>query len=51
MRRGRLNVHDGPGGSLSSVLADLEVIWSHVLQEHMEIPVKDLKVLIFFHTF
>ncbi|XP_059170744.1 actin-related protein 8-like [Physella acuta] len=43
MRRGRLNVHEGPGGSLSSVLADLEVIWSHVLQEHMEIPVKDLK--------
>ncbi|CAL1544546.1 unnamed protein product [Lymnaea stagnalis] len=43
MRRGRLNVHDGPGGSLTSILADLETIWSHVLQEHLEIPIKDLK--------
>ncbi|CAG5136172.1 unnamed protein product, partial [Candidula unifasciata] len=43
MRRGRLNVHEGPGGSLTSVLADLETIWGHVLQEHLEIPLKDLK--------
>ncbi|KAK0062562.1 actin-related protein 8 [Biomphalaria pfeifferi] len=43
MRRGQLNIHDGPGGSLTAVLADLETIWGHVLQEHLEIPIKDLK--------
>ncbi|KAH9508205.1 Actin- protein 8 [Bulinus truncatus] len=26
-----------------TVLADLETIWGHVIQEHLEIPVKDLK--------
>ncbi|XP_056128802.1 actin-related protein 8 [Lampris incognitus] len=41
--RGQLNVHSGPGGSLTAVLADLEVIWSHVIQKHLEIPLKDLK--------
>lgn len=48
MRRGRLNIHDGPGGSLTAVLADLETIWGHVLQEHLEIPIKDLKVNYFY---
>ncbi|XP_005093366.1 actin-related protein 8 [Aplysia californica] len=43
MRRGQLNVHQGPGGTLSSVLADIEAIWGCVLQDHMEIPLKDLK--------
>uniref|UniRef100_A0A3B4ZLI0 Actin related protein 8 n=1 Tax=Stegastes partitus TaxID=144197 RepID=A0A3B4ZLI0_9TELE len=43
MMRGQLNVHSGPGGSLTAVLADLETIWSHVLQKHLEIPLKDLK--------
>lgn len=42
--RGQLNVHAGPGGSLTAVLADLETIWSHVIQKHLEIPLKDLKV-------
>ncbi|AWP09428.1 putative actin-related protein 8 [Scophthalmus maximus] len=41
--RGQLNVHPGPGGSLTAVLSDLEAIWSHVLQKHLEIPLKDLK--------
>ncbi|KAG7224321.1 hypothetical protein INR49_000564 [Caranx melampygus] len=41
--RGQLNVHPGPGGSLTAVLADLETIWSYVLQKHLEIPIKDLK--------
>ncbi|KAM3838488.1 actin-related protein 8 [Diretmus argenteus] len=41
--RGQLNVHAGAGGSLSAVLADLETIWSHVIQKHLEIPLKDLK--------
>ncbi|KAM9752197.1 actin-related protein 8 isoform 2-T2 [Menidia menidia] len=43
MVRGQLNVHSGSGGSLSAVLADLETIWSHVIQKHLEIPLKDLK--------
>lgn len=43
MRRGHLNTHPGPCGTLTSILADIEVIWSHVLQDHMEIPLKDLK--------
>ncbi|XP_061622169.1 actin-related protein 8 isoform X3 [Phyllopteryx taeniolatus] len=41
--RGQLNVHAGPGGSLTAVLADLETIWSHVIQKNLEIPLKDLK--------
>lgn len=41
--RGQLNVHAGPGGSLTAVLADLETIWSNVIQKHLEIPLKDLK--------
>uniref|UniRef100_A0A8C8A5Q9 Actin related protein 8 n=1 Tax=Oryzias sinensis TaxID=183150 RepID=A0A8C8A5Q9_9TELE len=41
--RGQFNIHSGPGGSMTAVLADLEAIWSHVLQKHLEIPLKDLK--------
>lgn len=44
--RGQLNLHSGPGGSLTAVLADLETIWSHVIQKHLEIPLKDLKVMV-----
>lgn len=46
IRRGRLNLHDGPGGTLSSVMADLELIWSNVIQTILDIPIKDLKVRI-----
>lgn len=42
--RGQLHVHAGPGGSLSAVLADLETIWGHVIQNQLDIPLKDLKV-------
>lgn len=42
--RGQLNMHTGPGGSLSATLADLETIWSHVIQKQLDIPLKDLKV-------
>lgn len=42
--RGQLNVHTGPGGSLTAVLADLETIWGHVIQKQLDIPLKDLKV-------
>ncbi|XP_047234766.1 actin-related protein 8 isoform X2 [Girardinichthys multiradiatus] len=41
--RGQLNVHSGSGGSLTAVLADLETIWSYVIQKHLEIPLKELK--------
>ncbi|XP_028850073.1 actin-related protein 8 [Denticeps clupeoides] len=41
--RGQLNLHDGPGGSLTSVIADLEAIWCHTIQKLLEIPLKDLK--------
>uniref|UniRef100_A0A3Q1I2Y0 Uncharacterized protein n=1 Tax=Anabas testudineus TaxID=64144 RepID=A0A3Q1I2Y0_ANATE len=41
--RGQLNLHSGPGGSLTAVLADLETIWTNVLQKHLDIPLKDLK--------
>lgn len=37
-------MHAGPGGSLTAVLADLETIWSHVIQKQLDIPLKDLKV-------
>lgn len=44
MVRGQLNVHSGPGGSLTAVLAELETIWGHVIQKQLDIPLKDLKV-------
>ncbi|XP_076756676.1 actin-related protein 8 isoform X1 [Xylocopa sonorina] len=42
-RRGELNIHSGPGGSLRSVMADLKTIWEYVLTEKMDIPLRDLK--------
>ncbi|KAF7994871.1 hypothetical protein HCN44_004343 [Aphidius gifuensis] len=42
-RRGELNVHSGPGGSLKAVLADLQKIWEFVLINKMSIELKDLK--------
>lgn len=42
--RGQLNVHSGSGGSLTAVLADLETIWSYVIQKHLDISLKELKV-------
>lgn len=44
MRRGHLNVHDGPGGTLTSVLADIETIWGTVLESMLDIPLKDLRI-------
>ena len=44
MRYGRLNVHDGPGGTLSSVVADIELLWGQAIQKYLDIPLKDLKV-------
>ncbi|XP_001605850.1 actin-related protein 8 [Nasonia vitripennis] len=42
-KRGELNIHSGPGGSLRSVLADLKAIWEYVLTKKMDIPLRDLK--------
>ncbi|XP_043280182.1 actin-related protein 8 [Venturia canescens] len=42
-RRGELNVHSGPGGSLRAVLADLKAIWEYVLTARLNIPLKDLR--------
>jgi len=44
MRRGSLNVHSGPGGSLSAILQDLEDIWVTVLATLLNIPRADIKV-------
>ena len=44
IRRGRLNVHDGPCGTLTAVLSDLELIWGYAIQNMLDIPLKDLKV-------
>ncbi|XP_028680453.2 actin-related protein 8 [Erpetoichthys calabaricus] len=41
--RGQLNVHQGPHGSLTAVLANIEAIWSYAIQKFLEIPLKDLK--------
>lgn len=46
IRRGQLNIHDGPGGTMTAVLADIEAIWATALQKHLDIPLKDLKVKI-----
>jgi hypothetical protein len=43
-RHGDLNIHSGVGGSLSSVLADLETIWGHCIVNLLEIPKSELKV-------
>lgn len=43
IRRGRLNLHSGVGGSLTAVLADLETIWGTVIHQYLDIPLKDLK--------
>ena len=44
MRCGHLNVHNGPGGSLTAVMEDLELIWGTAIQTNLDIPLKDLHV-------
>ncbi len=48
LRHGSLNVHDGVGGSLTAIAQDLEDIWGTIIQEQLDIPLKDLKVSVFF---
>ena len=46
MKGGRLNLHSGAGGSLTSVCADLEVIWAHAIKTNLNIPLPSLQVSI-----
>uniref|UniRef100_A0A8D8VG47 Actin-related protein 8 n=1 Tax=Cacopsylla melanoneura TaxID=428564 RepID=A0A8D8VG47_9HEMI len=43
LQRGELNVHNGVGGSLTSVLTDLYDIWTHIIKTKLLIPIKDLQ--------
>ncbi|KAL1512547.1 hypothetical protein ABEB36_002128 [Hypothenemus hampei] len=42
-KRGDFNIHPGPGGSITGVIADLETIWLHIIETHLQISQKDLK--------
>lgn len=42
-RCGDFNIHSGPGGSVTAVLANLETIWTHVLEHNLHIRSQDLK--------
>ena len=37
-RRGDINLHGNVGGSQTSILADLETIWSHAVENILGIP-------------
>uniref|UniRef100_A0A8C4NC82 Actin related protein 8 n=1 Tax=Eptatretus burgeri TaxID=7764 RepID=A0A8C4NC82_EPTBU len=43
MHRGKLNLHQRSGGSLSAVLADLETIWIQAIHKFLDIAPCDLK--------
>ncbi|KAG0434232.1 hypothetical protein HPB47_019252, partial [Ixodes persulcatus] len=49
MRRGRLNLHGGVGGSLVAVMSHLESIWAVAIQRYLDIPLRDLKVTLCQH--
>lgn len=42
-KRGDFNVHSGPAGSMTGVLADIETIWTYVLENSFQINPADLK--------
>ncbi|XP_060528431.1 actin-related protein 8 [Cylas formicarius] len=42
-KRGDFNVHQGPGGSVTGVLAHLEAIWTHIIENNLSISLSDLK--------
>lgn len=42
-KRGDFNIHSGPGGSMTSVLADLEAIWTYIIETNLQISRKELK--------
>ncbi|XP_065066274.1 actin-related protein 8-like [Rhopilema esculentum] len=43
IRNGTLNIHNGIGGSLSSVSSKLETLWSLAIQMFLDIPAKDFQ--------
>ena len=43
IRRGRLNIHDGVGGSPTAVLADLAAIWSYAIKTGLGVPLSLLE--------
>lgn len=43
MRRGDLNLHSGVGGSTTSILVDLQEIWTRTIEKHLGILPCDLK--------
>jgi len=42
-RRGDLNFHNGVGGSLTSILVDLQDIWTRSIEKHLSIARADFK--------
>ncbi|RWS22642.1 actin-related protein 8-like protein [Leptotrombidium deliense] len=42
MRRGLLNIHTGIGGSINSIVSDLETIWAFFIEKKLEIDLKSL---------
>jgi len=42
-RRGDLNTHSGIGGSLTSILVDLQDIWTRSIEKHLNISPADFK--------
>lgn len=43
-QRGDFNIHSGPGGSITAVLADLETIWTYIIENNLQICAKELKM-------
>ncbi|RWS17454.1 actin-related protein 8-like protein [Dinothrombium tinctorium] len=42
IRRGQLNVHSGIGGSINSIISDLERIWAYFIETKLNINLKTL---------
>lgn len=40
VRRGDFNLHDGIGGSMTAILADLQEIWEYALKTYLKIPLR-----------
>ena len=47
IRRGRFNIHNNVGGTLSAIMQDLEDLWSMAIEKYLDIPIKDLQVSTF----
>ena len=47
IRRGRFNIHNNLGGTLSAIMQDLEDLWSMAIEKYLDIPIKDLQVSTF----